>query len=178
MPNYCDFEMKIKGSKENREKLISYLNADYHYDIKDNNEYTLKKCTADKHFFRVFEADEIEEGYYTTSDRDYSILTGSCAWSVVTCMFDDDNGTYYGSWKKNNFYDCKDFRGTHMIEVTKDLDLEVEIFSKEDGCGFMEHYVLNKGELLIEECVDYREEYDEESEEVSEIGGMEWNYTI
>ena len=33
MPNYCNYEMKIKGSKEAIQRVIACLEADYNYNI-------------------------------------------------------------------------------------------------------------------------------------------------
>lgn len=178
MPNYCDFEMKIIGNEESRERFISYLNANYHYNIIDNDNYELDYCTADKHFFRVFEAEKIDEIFYNQIDPDFTIVSGNCAWSVITCMFNEPEGTYYGDWASHNFYNCDNFKGTHILEATKELNLMVEIFSMESGLDFMEHYVIDNGKLLVNDCQNYIEDYNEETEEAIITGGIDWEYTI
>lgn len=180
MPNYCDYEMKINGKKENVEKLISYLQAEYSY----KGDGTVE-CSADKHFFRVFGADVLEEYEIDPGKEDTlytAIVGGCCAWSVYSCMMQGEH-TYYNRVKESN---KKEFYGTHMIEATRELDLEVEIFSEEPGCGFMEHYRIDKGEVLVDDCVDWCELYDEEGEPIYDEetgeqeteGGVEWAYTI
>lgn len=172
MANYCSYEMKIKGKKENVDKLIEYLKSDYRY---ENN--VLVECEADKHFCRVFECHIAESG--EEEYQGYEIVYGSCAWSVLSCMMSGDH-TYYKDFKK-----CENNKVTCMTEATKELDLEVEIFSEEPGCCFMEHFLIDKGEILIEECVDWQECYDEEGDPIYDEygnrvheGGLEWDYTI
>lgn len=179
MPNYCDYEIKIVGKKENVEKLFSYLKSDYSYTAiydKDKKHYVnkLSFCEADKHFFRVFDADRLEA---EEIDKDTYILIvgGYCAWSVYSCMMKGEY-TYYDDLKKTVIID--DFRGTNMLEATKDLNLKVEIFSSEPGCEFMEHYIIDKGEIKVDEESEYKTIYNEDTCEYKEIGGFEWDYTI
>lgn len=175
MPNYCNYGMKIKGQKENVEKLVSYLKADYYY-----KEDGTVECSADKHFFRIFEVEETHSE--NEGDLYSSMVYGYCAWSVYSCMMQGEH-TYYNRFKEK---DKKEFYGTHMVEATNELDLEVEIFSEESGMGFMEHYIIDKGKVLVDDCVDWRELYDEEGEPIYDEetgeqkaeGGMEWAYTI
>lgn len=184
MANNCFYSMKIVGEKENVYKLISYLQAYYEYDSRDN--WKLVKCTADKHFFRVFDAYHKEDNDEVLGDgKVASYVSGDCAWSVISCMFANKLGTYYDSWKKDGTTENPDFRGTHMAEATEELDLVVEIFSEESGCGFMEHFLVDKGKILIEECVDWCQLYDEDGEPIYDEngdqvteGGLDWNYTI
>lgn len=193
MPNYCNYGMKIKGKKENVDKMISYLQADYEY-IKAKNiapnlfeeddieYYKLDKCTADKHFFRVFEAEHDKDSDEEREDGMVAAyVQGYCAWSVHSCMFSGPH-TYYTDW---NQCKCDDFRGTHMQQATKDLGLVVEIFSEESGCCFMEHFVVDKGEIIENECVDWEELYDEDGEPILDEngeqmskGGLDWDFTI
>ena len=161
MPNICCYEMKIIGKKENVNKLITYLQAFYDYNS------SAEVCKEDKHFFRVFDA------YVDEQTDQYAIVSGSCAWSVTSCMLHQGNINYYTDFKKRY---PKIFQGTCMEETTEELDLKVEIFSEEPGEGFMEHYLIDKGKILIDDCVDYYEEYDEETDEIHPIGGLKWEY--
>ena len=175
MPNYCNYEMKIKGRKENVDKFASYVKADYSYDeiINENNdkEAVYKELTADKHFYRILEACIIDEEIFENGDSEV-IISGYCAWSILSCMT-DDFGSYY---KKNE--ELVNHKGTHLVEATKELDVVVEIFSEEPGMGFMEHYLVDRGNMVVGECVDYEEEYDEETDECIYHGGIEWEYAI
>ncbi len=44
-----------------------------------------------------------------------------------------------------------------ILTETDRLNLTVEIFSSEPGIGFQEHYIINKGEIKVDECPDYSE---------------------
>lgn len=177
MPNYCNYEMKIVGKKENVGKIVSYLQAEYNYNYDWEKEiYKFSKCTADKHFFRVFEADllDTEDDYDVKNKLIAVTVNGSCAWSVYCCMFKGEY-TYYSNPKSK--YDI--FKGTNMEDVTKELDLKVEIFSEEFGNNFMEHYLIDKGNILINECKDFETKYDKEEDVyVIASGGLDWDYQI
>lgn len=179
MPNYCDYEMKVDGRKEDIEEFIKIIKADYHID--ENG-----KCNCDRHFWRVFEARVYEEEFECGDS--YAIIGGYCAWSVKSCMCDGEH-TY-----NNNHSDCG---GTTLQRESKRLNLTIEVFSSECGNCFMEHYVYENGECLVEDCADYYEYTTDEFETVEEmnkeygthftkeefenndylsVGGFEWNY--
>lgn len=154
MPNYCDFEMKIKGSKKAIERVIKCLNADYDYG---------EGKPSHKHFFRVFQADkgdlrDNKDGTYT------QYVFGYCAWSVSSCMC-SGSFTYYDELKKD-YPDT--FMGTTLAEQSEDCTIEV--FSEELGMGFSEHYIFKNGECL---CSDEREitsgGYDENDKPTKDI---------
>ena len=42
---------------------------------------------------------------------------------------------------------------------TKRLNLVVEAYSTEPGFGFQEHVLIDRGEVIIDECIDYEEYY-------------------
>lgn len=194
MPNYCDFNMKIVGERKNIEEFISVLNSDYDYEpvsprhisgkiyplvhqpaspiYYTTNGYKLENITGPRHMFRVFEA------YVNRSEDEpnASYLYGYCAWSVYSCMFGTSH-TYYDDFiteKYGNKY--IGFMGTTLPDESRRLNLKIEVYSEEPGCGFMEHYLIDNGEILIEDCVDYMEVLDEEGKEIGElkiIGGFE-----
>lgn len=136
MPNYCDYEMRIKGSKKAIERVLACLNADYNYG---------EGKPAHKHFFRVFQAEkpyEIEDngdGTYTQQ------VYGYCAWSVSSCMLEGPF-TYFSQVKKD-YPDI--FMGTTLLEQSKDC--EIEVFSEEPGMGFSEHYIFKNGECICDD---------------------------
>lgn len=67
MPNYCDYEMKIKGTKKNCQEWLSRMN-DYE---KEN------------HFWRIFDADIVDED---GTENNYEMtICGDCAWSLESC---------------------------------------------------------------------------------------------
>lgn len=188
MPNYCQFEMKLKGEKENLVKAYDIISADYNY----KEDRTLE-CSADKHLFRIFEADyegkwdrsvdgafpvkSVEESIDEYGEGNSLLISGSCAWSVYSCMFEGDY-TYYNDWNKEERAKYSEFKGTTIQKVSEELKLTIEIFSEEPGCSFMEHYVIHEGEVLISDEIEYKEEYDEILDDYTCSGGIEWKYTI
>ena len=171
MPNYCSFSLKAVGKKENLEKLQEYLKQDYDYNDKKN-------YPTGKHFFRVFEVYTNESITAIDEDKDIHemIVDGECAWSVFSCMF-SGNATYYNDLKSR--IPPEDFKGITIPMAAKELNLKIEIFSEEPGWGFMEHYLIdNDGQVLIDDCRDYEEQYDEETGETRAIGGIECVFTI
>ena len=190
MPNYCYYQMKVVGKKENVEEFIKVMQADY--------DYSEMKFSFDRHMGgRVFEAyvdefKEIEKGNYA------ALISGDCAWSVVCCMFDGAL-TYHNDLKTRHPENCK---STTIPIESENLDLDIEIFSEESGMCFQEHYLVRKGVIEIDDCVDYNEYYveeyatKEEAEEELEIeitdeeweyaqkecsfsrGGLEWDFEI
>ena len=81
-----------------------------------------------------FETDllTIEKDSCPRSDLISVIGQGDCAWSISTAM-------------------------PNLLEVSERLGLCIEVFSSEPGNGFQEHYIYDKGSLLVDECVDYCE---------------------
>ena len=176
MPNYCDYSMSIVGDKkENIEEFVSYLKATYSYD-KDGNS-NIKG--ANHHFFRVFEACESTIEHLENGDYE-CVVDGYCAWSVYSCMLEGEH-TYYDSFMKDfkvNPQKAEGFRGISLPKACAKLNVNVEIFSKEPGCGFMEHIICRNGEIDLEECYNDYCEVENEDGEWEEQGGIEWDFTI
>lgn len=139
MPNYCEYEMKIKGSKNAIERVMKCLNADYDYS---------KGKPSHKHFFRVFGAYNDEEMEKNEDGTFTQYLYGDCAWSVYCCMCSGEH-TYYNHCKEEF---SKNFMGTTLLEQSKDC--EIEVFSEEEGMNFSEHYLFVKGECVVDHCVE------------------------
>lgn len=140
MPNYCDYTMKVAGKQSDIEKLVEILNRDYNYAPGEPKPLP--------HLWRVFEANYDGE----------QIISGYCAWSVYSCMFDVP-----GSYQ----YDHKDdpkYNGTDIVTLSKELHLKIEIFSEEPGMCFQEHYLIDNGKLLVDETHDYQCEETENGE--------------
>ena len=138
MPNYCNYEMKIKGSKKAINRVLSCLKADYNY---------TEGKPSHKHFFRVFGA--YEDSMERNEDGTYTLFVyGDCAWSIYSCMCSGEY-TYYNSLKESH-HDI--FMGTTLLEQSKNC--EIEVFSEEEGCGFSEHYIYRNGECLCDTSVE------------------------
>ena len=174
MPNICEYEMKIKGkNRKNVEEFIEILKADY---------------TNPHHFYRVYDAD-VSQPIAENEDEFAAIVIGTCAWSVECCMFFND-------YRLKDGKTCSDIQSE-----TRRLNLTVEIFSKGTGRGFMEHYIVDEGNIITDETVDYftywyddsewdsiedfnkengtyftKGDFDENGD--AHIGGMEWRYII
>lgn len=155
MPNFCSYEMKVKGAKEKVEEFIKVIQS--HYD------YYKQIFDFDRHLYRVFEADTVEmeeeeEGVWSV------IIYGDCAWSVYSCMMEGEH-TYYNDNKDahvimlNGISQEIPSRGTSLIKESKNLGLVIEVYSEESGVGFQEHYIIDNGEVLVDKCVEYREYY-------------------
>lgn len=100
----------------------------------------------------VNEEGVIKEGFY------YCIVDGGCAWSVLTSMLIEGDASQV------------------IDEATERLNLAIEIFSEECGLAFQEHFVIGKGTIFVNECVDWEEiyisDYDEnELEELARHAG-------
>ena len=138
MPNYCDYEMKIKGKKRALNRVMECLKADYNYN---------EGKPSHKHFFRVFDV-FCDDGFQENEDGTYTLFVyGYCAWSVFSCMCKGEH-TYYNDCKKAypNL-----FMGTNLKEQSKNCIIEV--FSEEEGMEFSEHYLFENGKCLIDDCV-------------------------
>ncbi len=143
MPNYCYYEMHVKGKRENIEEFVKVM-TDYE---------------RPQHFWRVFSA----YTDYRAPDQDgltIASIAGDCAWSVYSCMCIGPC-TYAG--------DVDESRRTSLQKESERLQLEIEVFSDEPGMCFQEHYLYNKGDELVAECVDcvhhWFEEISDESDE-------------
>lgn len=143
MPNYCEYEMKIKGSKETIKRVIDCLKQHYNYD---------EGRPTGKHFFRVFETFEDEEEDWKNNGNGTftAFIFGDCAWSVSCCMLDGPS-SYYKLLNEDKKYEDI-FMGTTLKEQSKDC--EIEVFSEEPGMCFSEHYLFKNGVCLIEDCCE------------------------
>ena len=138
MPNYCNYEMKIKGSKDAIKRVVDCLKADYDY---------TEGRPSHKHFFRVFQAEDC--GMVDNGDGTFTqYIWGDCAWSVYSCMCDGEH-TYYSSLKEAH---PDIFMGTTLLEQSEDC--EIEVFSEEEGMEFSEHYIYKNGECLCDSSVN------------------------
>lgn len=134
MPNYCNYELKAKGEKENLEKLIEIMNNNYNMSEEDP-----------LHMFRIFEATPT----FDNEEKTFLTVRGYCAWSVYSCMM-EGACTYY-----NDFY--KGTNATTIDRLAKDLNLYIEIISEEPGMCFMEHIMCYPNGEIIHESLPWYE---------------------
>lgn len=169
MANICSFEMKISGRDEGSvRKLVDYLKADYWYTDKDlppklEDAYPVcykngrKKLYMSKggtkHFFRIENVDAMP--IFKEGDGFATYAYGCCAHSVWTCMFSGEF-TYFSDIAKNVLMKQ---HATNMEEATRELGLKVQIYSSEPGLCFEEHYIVDNGEIVVNEEASYSEYY-------------------
>ena len=163
MPNICIGTVKVRGYKDNVEEFTRIIQSKYDYDKPDMEFHK-------PHFWRVFEA-------YIASYETYGLLAVaeydiSCAWSVAACML-PGKFSYYDD-TKDGINGIKTY-GTHLLEIGKKLNLDVEIFSSEPGVGFQEHYRIQSGIMCEDECTEYHElyigEYETYQDLIDDYGG-------
>ena len=141
MPNLCSYEIRVIGSKESRDKFADYMWANY---IAGNRE------TEPKKYFSRIAIDYVDrQPYVSNYGEEGDCYTGDCAWSIKSCMFNGEH-TYFGKGENPNLV-C-------IENVTKDLGLRTEIWSEEPGMEFCEHYYIDNGNVIVEECLDLKEE--------------------
>lgn len=155
MANNCDYMLRFVGKDrakvERAAKIMAYQDFERGY-----------------HLCRIFNAwkeDVIEEG-----NGFFSVdVSGDCAWSVASCMFDEEYGNMHGRYGDPQFHVFRDWEGElcyanlliTMPMLCKELGVGVEIWSKESGIGFQEHFIVNSdGEIVEHNCVDWTEGYD------------------
>ena len=98
-----------------------------------------------QHFYRVFEADVYDRG------KGYALICGDVACSIYNAML-----CLLGECKATG----KEY--VFISNVSKNLQIDIEIFSSEPGMGFQEHYIFKDGKTVLSECVDYSEYYFDE----------------
>lgn len=129
MANNCYFEMKIAGREEAVNELVEMLQY--------------KGRFKEIGLGRVYSFDAEEPVHMTPGSQFVSVMGyGDCAWSILCAM--------QAEYRK----------GLPSLESeTERLGLVVEAFSSEPGCCFQEHILIDKGEPVWEECVDYEEHW-------------------
>lgn len=166
MPNWCAFEMKVAGkTKKSVNTFISWLKNDYFYSMKDQDSaadmykdhyqfgdlhlYT----NTDKHFFRI---DDVWVKNSVAENGEYSVeIDGDCAWSVWTCMMKGEH-TYYSDTISGEFAPIAKHHATNLLDASKELGVAIEVYSKEPGFEFAEHYLIDHGVLQKNEEAKYR----------------------
>ena len=202
MPNYCYYEMRVKGKPENVNQFILSLQSDYGYTPveisnrmltyprgkmliypNDNNRrvFKVRQQISSPHLFRVFEANVNEtECFCLPPDENGDIIrtiSGYCAWSVYSCMF-EGRCTYYNDFMRDFGIRYIGFFGTTIPKLSRLLNLDIEIFSEETGVCFQEHYRVTNGNIIINDEVHIIVDFDEETQEDNIQGGFDWKFNI
>ena len=153
MPNICDFDMLVEGKKKDIDTFTKWLEADYHYFVDDSGVPKLE-CSSDYHFYRVFDV------YYDEIDAEddeviRQVISGDCAWSVTVCMLRNCGSLYYKRSEDDEFKDIR--KDIDLIQASWLLNLKIEVYSKESGMCFAEHYLIDNGKMIIDDCTEYQE---------------------
>ena len=92
---------------------------------------------------RVFSVymDEPFTPYPSNKGIGYADISGDCAWSIKESMLPGSDPS------------------VTLATEAKRLGLAVEAYSSEPGNRFQEHVLINKGDTLTFDCVDYQEHY-------------------
>lgn len=137
MANLCSLSMRVIGKQEDVERFIKIARQ-------EDAEYYMGRG-AD---LEISDRETISENKYCV------VANGWCKWSVYSAMYDNaiDMRTHPDRW-------CGDLCGSPITinEASEILNVEVEVYSEEPGCCFMEHYVIISGDWIVEECVEYNE---------------------
>lgn len=187
MPNYCTGFMNVRGYASNVDEFIAILQAEYSYykSMTDFNWYVdPSNFTHIPHFFRVFQAIPFNEVWHSGVYKCVSIDL-EVAWSIWTCMFNDQHTYYYDINKKHP----NDHFASHILAESKRLQLEIEIWSYEPGVGFQEHYKICSGILVkneeysfsgvwLEDYANYEEFKNDEANKDIPISKNEFNKRI
>lgn len=98
---------------------------------------------------RVFSVymDEPFTPYPSNKGIGYADISGDCVWSIKESMLPGYNPSIT------------------LATEAKRLGLVVEAYSSEPGNQFQEHVLINKGDILTFDCVDYHEYYFEDMSE-------------
>ena len=159
MANICYFNLKVVGGVNSLQQFEKIITAHYDYD---------KSIACDsEHIFRVYSTTKIEIG------NNYDIYSGECAWSAFSCMLDKSPGSNYCRIKEK-FPDK--FKGTTIDEISKKLNLKIEVFAEESD--FMEHILVDNGEIILSDEKDFEERYIEETDQYIKVGGYDWKFRI
>ena len=141
MPNWCVGTTIITGEKRN---IRNFLDRFLSYD--EDNEEKPKKYFArsfiDSSYKDIFENFEIDTNQSKESDIMNYVIYVSFAWSAYGCLVEGYPQKYQDT--------CIDLETACKLD-----DVEMEIYTEEEGIGFEEHIICNRyGEIIKNECID------------------------
>lgn len=163
MANICNFSMIVKGKKENIEQFIDMME---------------QKGTVWMGRGAVVDFTDMEE---VENEKYRCQIDGNTKWSVYSSMISNaiSMRTEPNKWGFGEGVDKTKLSFVTLFEACKQLELDMEVYSEECGCCFQEHYLFIDGELVADECVEYVEKYNEETEEYESSGGFDnWDFKI
>lgn len=159
MPNYCDYEMKVRGNiddvQEFYERMINYDHKPHFWRVFSADIYDISDSALTHEESKIGKTGEEGAGkrneFWDSVKKDIKNdvvsvkISGYCAWSVETCMGESGYAK-----------DCPE-DSTSLQESSEELHLMIEVYSREPGMGFAEHYLYNNGEEIENETADYEE---------------------
>lgn len=154
MANICGFSMCVKGQHEDIEAFYNAMSQ-------NGNIYMGRGADAEIQY---------------EDEENRAFIDGWCKWSIQSALITHaiSMRTEPEIWHFGNV-DASQLEFITLVEACEKWNLTVEVYSEECGCEFQEHYVIDKGETVCSECVDYYEYYlddyetKEEAEEELEI---------
>ena len=163
MANICNFSMMVKGKKENIEQFVDMME---------------QKGTVWMGRGAVVTFANMEE---VENEKCRCQIDGETSWSVQSSLVNNAISMRTEPNKRlwEKMLNKTKLSFVTLFEACKQLGLDMEVYSEECGFGFQEHYLFIDGELVKDECVDYSEEYNEETEEYESSGGFDdWDFEI
>lgn len=139
MANNCSVDMRVTGKAKNIKELIQMLQWKGEYE--------------DDGLGRVFDCSYDEYEFEAANDEDIIRvdLFLDVAWSILSSMRRDG---------------C---RPRSLESESERLNLVVEAYSSEPGCQFQEHVLIDRGSILIDDCVEYKEYWVQEFDTIEEF---------
>lgn len=128
MPNWCFGEVRVKGSEENKRKFLKLF-------LTENEEENRAKERYFARSWLTVNLEELEEQL----KNEVLVFGVEVAWSIYSCMIKGyPNGETCPT----------------IMEISKELELNIQIASDEQGMCFTEFCHIKDGELLIDEVDD------------------------
>ena len=139
MANNCAVDARVTGKAKNIKELIQMLQRKGEY--KDDGLGRVFDCSYDKYEFEVANDEDIIR----------VDLFLDVAWSILPAL------------RRNT-------SRVHSIESeTERLNLVFEAYSSESGCQFQEHVLIDRGTILTDDCVEYKEYWVQEFDTIEEF---------
>lgn len=154
MANICDIRMRIAA--KDPETISEFIK-----DVHDNSSFRVYSGV----FSNSLDEEDFDSGAVLNIDGVCAYDTNfSVAWSFISAF--EDDGVRRANGEKpayDKFF--HEFCGKHGVGI--------EAYSEESGIGFEEHYIISPtGQIVEQECVDMHEDYDEERDEWTKVGGF------
>ena len=166
MGNYCKFSLRIAGKKADVEKVCVFI-----------NEHTYESPVTSIPLDPEFEENsEYETDFYVEGGVKNSICS---AWNMdkfkPSSIFTDTSGVT-SDMMKEIYANIENRRinGPSLLDIKGDYN--IEIFSEEVANGFQEHYIIKGGEVILDDCREFYNYYEDDDETKSFIDGgySEW----